>query len=87
MISPANGSEATGVITIRADVVDNRSIAVAEVLVDGVVIGSVPFQEAGVKVAYNWNSSTASPGEHTLAVRATDSSGNTSLASVKVAVK
>lgn len=86
MLSPANGAEVDGVVTIRADAVDNRSITLAEVLIDGTPIGSVPFQEAGARLAFNWDASTVAPGEHTIVVRAHDSSGNTSTASVRVIV-
>ncbi|MEP0844296.1 MAG: Ig-like domain-containing protein, partial [Phycisphaerae bacterium] len=86
MVSPANGAQVSGIVTIRADAVDNRSVALAEVFVDASLIGSVPFQEAGARLAFNWDATTVAPGTHTIAVRVYDSSGNSSLTSVSVTV-
>lgn len=86
IISPANGATLTGVVTIRADAVDDRGITLAEILVDDVVVGTIPFQDVGAKIAFNWNTTGVAVGPHTVAVRASDASRNIGSATVRITV-
>lgn len=89
IISPEPGSLVRGVITILADVRDDRNLALVEALVDGAVIETVTPGAASARVAVNWDSEAASvsAGEHELAVRAVDASGSVGRDSIRIIVQ
>lgn len=86
--TPRAGDTVRGMVTILADAADDRALLSVEVLIDGAVVATVEPSEAATAVAHNWN--TADPrvalGPHTIAVRVTDTSGNTTSESLTVSV-
>jgi len=60
--------------TVTADVADSVGVATVEILLDGAVLGQTltapPYAAA-------WDTRLSADGEHTISVRATDTSGNT----------
>ncbi len=74
LTAPANGATVSGTITVSATASDNVGVVGVQFLLDGANLGaedtSSPFSVA-------WNTSTATPGSHTLTARARDAAGNT----------
>jgi hypothetical protein len=87
---PLDSATVSGVVTIIADASDDRALREYEVLVDQRVIATTPLNdtEPDARIAYNWDTapSTVSSGTHTVAIRVTDTSGNTATDSVRVSV-
>ena len=82
--APADGSAVTGTVTIKATAADDGQVARVRFLLDGVSLGS---RVAGQAFQWKWDTSTASPGPHTLTAVATDDAGNqTTSAPVQVTV-
>src|SRR2546430_570897 len=71
--APTAGATVSGTVTITASASDNVGVTRLDYLLDGspVVISSPP------SLTFAWNSNTASPGTHTLTVKAYDAAGNT----------
>jgi hypothetical protein len=70
--SPANGSTVAGVVPVQGSATDNVGVVSIQLVVDGTpgaTTSSSPF-------SFNWNSSLASNGNHTLTVKASDAAGN-----------
>ncbi len=76
LVSPANGDTVTGTITVTANATDNNSVASVQLLVNGVVTAT----DNTAPYTFSWNTSTLS-GLQTLAVKATDPSGNSATTS------
>jgi peptidoglycan/xylan/chitin deacetylase (PgdA/CDA1 family) len=82
--APADGSAVTGTVTIKATAADDGQVARVRFLLDGVSLGS---RVAGQTFQWKWDTSTATPGPHTLTAVATDDAGNqTTSAPVQVTV-
>ena len=83
LTSPAAGSTVTGAVTVSANASDNLAVDHVDLLVDGQVDASAssgPF-------TFTWDSRDVTNGAHTLAVRAVDTSSNsTTSSSVTVTV-
>jgi hypothetical protein len=80
--SPANGSTVAGLVPVQGTATDNVGVVKIQLFVDGTLSGttsSSPF-------SFNWNSSLAANGSHTLTVKASDAAGNVGQASTAVQV-
>jgi hypothetical protein len=74
MVSPANGSTATGSVTLSASASSSAGIANVQFLLDSASLGS-PVTASPYSMS--WDTTTASNGTHVLAAVATDKVANT----------
>ncbi|MEK6675395.1 MAG: S8 family serine peptidase [Planctomycetota bacterium] len=74
--SPANGSQVTIDVTIRATVLDSDGLSVVEWFVDGVSAFAAPISGTSSGVSFTWRIQGVSRGAHTIALAVTDSLGN-----------
>lgn len=65
------GDFVSGVVTIRPDVSDDRGVSLVRYALDGAALATVD----SAPYSYDWDTAGASPGRHTLTVRARDSAG------------
>ena len=83
IVNPTPGSTVSGMVTITGTAADNVALAKVEVAIDsgsyGVVFGTGTW-------SYSWDTRPLPNGSHTLAARATDSTGNTASVSLSVTV-
>jgi len=80
--SPANVSTVAGLVPVQGSAIDNVGVVSIQLVVDGTpsaTTSSSPF-------SFNWNSSVAANGNHTLIVNASDAAGNVGQASTTVYV-
>jgi N,N-dimethylformamidase beta subunit-like protein/uncharacterized protein DUF4082/Big-like domain-containing protein len=77
MTAPANGSAVSGSVTVSATASDNVAVASVQFLLDGNLLGT-PITQA--PYAMSWDSTTVANGSHTLSARATDTAGNSAMA-------
>jgi len=82
--SPAQGSTVSGTVLVRADATDDKGVTQVEFLVDGVRIGLDTYSGDGWTAS--WNTIVSIDGQHTLAARATDTTGQTTTDSITVTV-
>ncbi len=71
LTSPANGDTVTGIVTVNATASDNVSVSSVQLLVNGVVTAT----DNTSPYTFTWNT-TGLSGSQSLAVKATDGSGN-----------
>lgn len=84
MISPASGALVSGPVTVSAMASDPIAVSSVQFLLDGSSLGT---QITTPPYSMTWNSSNVADGPHTLAARATDSSGlSTTSSSVAITV-
>jgi hypothetical protein len=78
MTAPANGATVSGTITVSANATDNVAVASVQFLLDNAALGAPVTVPTTPPSTYSvaWNTATAVNGTHTLAARATDTSGN-----------
>lgn len=82
--APQSGATVSGTVAVTASASDNVAVASVQFLLDGAALGS-PVTTPPYTMS--WNTATAGNGPHTLAAKATDSSGNTATsANVNVTV-
>jgi hypothetical protein len=81
--SPSSGAGVAGTVTVAGTAADNVSVAAVTVAVDG---GAWQSASGGASWRWTWDTSALPDGTHTIAVRATDSSGNATSASEAVTV-
>jgi hypothetical protein len=74
--SPAAGANVNGTVTVTASASDNVAMAGVQFLLDGANLGA-EVTGPGPNYTFNWNSTTASNGPHTLSARARDAANNT----------
>jgi peptidoglycan/xylan/chitin deacetylase (PgdA/CDA1 family) len=76
--APENGTTVEGTTPITADATDNVGVVSVRFFLDGVSLGSKtePTVIGGSTYRWNWNTTAASVGEHTLTAVATDGDGN-----------
>ena len=83
LTAPAADAELFELVTMAATASDANGITDVEFLLDGAPIGS----DSAEPFTLEWNSATATDGDHVISARATDSAGNVGLSSpVPVAV-
>src|SRR5919197_552102 len=71
--SPAPGSMVSGTINVTASASDNVGVAGVQFMLDG---GNLGAEDTSAPYSVSWNTTTASPGSHTLTARARDAAGN-----------
>lgn len=81
--APNAGSTLAGTVTLTASASDNKGVAGVQFQIDGINYGppitTAPYSEP-------WDTTTATTGTHTITAIATDTSGNTASANIKVTV-
>jgi uncharacterized protein (DUF362 family) len=82
--SPGTGDPVSGTVSIAFDCGDAEGVAKAELFVDGVPAGHLPYPTGSG--TFSWDSSTASPGSHILTVVVTDGPFNQASDSVNVSI-
>jgi hypothetical protein len=80
--SPANVSTVAGLVPVQGSAIDNVGVVNVQLLVDGTPSGTT----SSSAFSFNWNSSVAANGNHTLIVQASDAAGNVGQASTTVYV-
>jgi peptidoglycan/xylan/chitin deacetylase (PgdA/CDA1 family) len=73
LTAPTGGANVSGIVALSAAASDNIAIDHVDFLVDGSLVGSSVIGPFG----YGWNSRSVANGNHTITVRAVDTSGNT----------
>jgi chitodextrinase len=74
MTAPANGATVTGSsVTVSANASDNDSVAGVQFKLDGANLGA---EDTTAPYSMNWDTTTTTPGAHTLSAVARDPSGN-----------
>lgn len=81
--TPAAGASVAGTVNVAGAAADNKALAKVELSVDG---GTYRLATGTSAWSLALDSTTLANGSHTLTARATDTSGNTSTASVSVTV-
>ena len=72
LTSPGAPLRAKGNVSVAASASDNVGVAKVDLLVDGQLVGS----SNGASASASWNTTTVADGNHSVASRATDTSGN-----------
>ncbi len=85
MQAPAGGAQVTGVVTIRAQVIDDAGVSQVDFAIDNGAARSMVLIGSGVWEGV-WDSTAVADGAHTITVRATDSVNQTGGAQVNVTV-
>ena len=86
LTAPAAGASLSGTVAVTASATDNVGVAGVQFLLDGANLGA-EVTGAGPTYTFNWNTTTATNGTHTLSARARDAAGNTAITnSVNVTV-
>jgi poly(hydroxyalkanoate) depolymerase family esterase len=80
IVSPAEGAEVSGSVSIEADASDDGGVTRVEFLVDGMLRGA----DASAPYANVWQSANAGGGEHTITAIAYDAFDNSAQATVTV---
>jgi len=84
LTAPAAGSTVSGTVTVSANAADNLGVAGVQFQLDGAPLGS---EDTLAPYSIAWDTTTATPGTHTLTAIARDISGNrTTSAAVIVSV-
>lgn len=81
--APTAGATVTGITAITTVSSDDVGIVRTRFYIDGAFVGS----RTKLPMKWNWNTSTASPGPHTLQVSVADAAGNTTWSSIVTVVK
>ncbi len=76
--SPSSGSTVSGTVSVTASASDNAGVAGVQFLLDG---GNLGAEDTAAPYSVSWNTTTASPGSHTLTARARDAAGNATTSS------
>src|SRR5205809_824050 len=71
--SPASGQTVSGTINVTASASDNVGVVGVQFMLDGANLGA---EDTAAPYSVSWNTTTASPGSHTLTARARDAAGN-----------
>ena len=79
MTAPANGSTATGTVTVSATASDNVGVVGVQFLLDGATLNT---EVTTAPYTTSWNSTGAANGPHTLSARARDAAGNQTTSAV-----
>jgi poly(hydroxyalkanoate) depolymerase family esterase len=82
IVSPADGGEVSGSVTIEVDASDDGAISRVEFLVDGMLRGS----DATAPYTHGWQTANYSAGSHTITAVAYDDFDNSTEVSVTVSV-
>jgi hypothetical protein len=86
ILTPTAGARVSGQVALSVSAADNHRVGQLTLLVDGVTAGTLTPNATSGTYAFTWNADGAAVGAHTVAVQATDPSGNQASASVSVTV-
>jgi len=89
IISPSNGEEVSGLVTILVEAADDMDAAGSlsvDVSIDGGDPQTARYDYFADAYEYTWNTDAVPDGRHTIDARATDTSGNTTGARIAVIV-
>lgn len=78
LTAPADGAMFTGTVTMAADAGDDTGVTGVQFLLDGSPLGS---EDTAAPWTTNWDTTTATRGQHTLTARARDAAGNATTSS------
>lgn len=81
--SPSPGATVSGTISVTGSASDNVALAKIEVAIDA---GSWQLASGTTSWSWSWNTSAVADGTHTVAARATDTSGNVAASSQTITV-
>jgi len=81
-VSPASGATVSGTITVGVSASDNVGVSAVSLSVDGISLGT----DAGSPYTFQWGTTAAANGLHTLTATASDAAGNKSSSSISVTV-
>ncbi len=70
---PANGAAVYGTTTVSVNASDNVGVAGVTILLDDVAVSA---EDTATPYSFDWNTTSASNGSHTLTARARDAAGN-----------
>ncbi|MGH3454699.1 MAG: Ig-like domain-containing protein, partial [Nocardioidaceae bacterium] len=73
LTAPATGATVSGTVTVSANASDNLGVVGVQFRVDGINVG---VEDTVAPYAIAWNTSSATPGAHTLTAVARDAAGN-----------
>jgi Bacterial Ig domain len=76
--SPTGGSTVSGTVTVSATASDNVGVVGVQFKLDG---GNLGAEDTTAPYAVSWNTTTATPGSHTLTAVARDAAGNSTTSS------
>ncbi len=80
--APSNGATVSGTVTVSASASDNVGVDRVEFRVDG----ALKFTDYSAPYSFNWDTTTASNGGHTVSATAFDAAGNSNADSISVTV-
>lgn len=81
--TPANGATVSGGIAVSATASDDKGVSKVDFLIDGQIV----LSDSAAPYSINWNTANASDGNHILAARAYDTSGNQAQHEVSIVIK
>jgi subtilisin family serine protease len=81
---PADGSDASRSIGVRAVAADDVALSGATLLVDNVVVDTLGLHGPRAEVDFVWDASTADAGEHRITIRIADLAGGVAESSITV---
>jgi Bacterial Ig domain len=81
--APKSGSTVSGVVTVSGSASDNVGLSALDVQVDG---GAWQAASGKASWSYAWDTAAVADGPHTVVAKATDTSGNTTTASLTITV-
>jgi subtilisin family serine protease len=82
IVSPANGTSVSGIVTAQAAATDNVGVASVTLTVDGASLCTA----TAAPYSCSWNTGTAVNGGHTVSATARDAAGNSAVANSSVTV-
>jgi hypothetical protein len=82
LTSPSNGATVSGTISVQASASDNVGVARVEFRVDGNLVAT----DSLAPYSFNWNTTGAANGGHTLTAKAYDEAGNSASSQISVTV-
>jgi Glycosyl hydrolase family 99/Bacterial Ig domain len=83
LTTPADGAPLSGSVPVTAQAEDDGGISLVRFLVDGRVLA----RTSTPPYSFNWDTTAAAAGPHTLAVQALDHAGNTASQTIRVTVQ
>jgi hypothetical protein len=77
IVTPSSGATVSGTQPISVTASDNVGVTAGAIMIDGAIVASF----SGSSATYNWNTSQATVGGHTLQSKAQDAAGNVGMSS------
>ena len=80
LTGPAAGAQVSGTVSVSADAADNVGVTGVQFRLDGTSLGA---EDTVAPFTINWNTTTATNGQHTLTAVARDAAGNTTTSAAR----